>query len=86
MQTLWIVGAFLLGYGLCAVTAIGGPMTLASARRRGFWVGWEAREKYPPDARQRTFADVTRLLAEDNCPNHASRAPVKTADKDHFVN
>lgn len=59
MQTLWTLIAFLLGYGLCAVTA------LASARRSGFWVGWEAREKYPASALSRTPEEVSKILAEE---------------------
>ena len=30
MQNLLILGALLLGYGLCALTAIGGPVSLAT--------------------------------------------------------
>ena len=65
-MTLWIIGAFLAGYVLSAVTSMGGPVSLAMARRRGFWVGWEARERYPSNALPRTRAEVAALLAEDD--------------------
>lgn len=32
MLNLWIFGAFLLGYALCAVTSMGGPVSLAMIR------------------------------------------------------
>ena len=65
MLNLLIFGAFLLGYAVCTIASTGGPASLAMARRRGFWVGWEAREKYPANALPRTSAEVTQLLAED---------------------
>lgn len=65
MDNLWPLGAFLLGYALSALTSMGGPVSLARARRGGFWVGWEAREKYPADALPRTRQEVAKLLAED---------------------
>lgn len=65
MTNLWIFGAFLLGCALSVITSTGGPVALGMARRRGFWVGWHAREKYPVGARPRTRAEVARLLTED---------------------
>ena len=61
-------------------------MSLATARRRGFWAGWEAREKYPADARPRTYAEVTRLLAEDGHANARPRTRTETADKERLMN
>src|SRR4029077_12215333 len=65
MDNFWIFVAALLGYAVSALTSMGGPLSLALARRRGFWVGWEAREKYPADAPPRTRQQVAQLLAED---------------------
>lgn len=65
MMDICILGAFLLGFSLCALTTLGGPVSLASAQRRGFHVGWEAREKYPAHASSKTRAEIARLLAED---------------------
>jgi hypothetical protein len=65
-MSLLITGAFILGYALSALTSMGGPLSLAMARRRGFRVGWAAREKYPADAQPRTYAEVRQLLAEDD--------------------
>lgn len=65
MDNLWPLIAFLLGYALASITAMGGPVSLAMARRRGFWVGWEARERYPADALPRTRQEIAKLLAED---------------------
>jgi hypothetical protein len=65
MLNLWILGAFLLGYALSAVISRGGPVSLAMAQQRAFWVGWKARKKYPANALPRTRAEVNRLLAED---------------------
>lgn len=63
---MWILGSFLIGFLLACVVNATGPVSLGMARRRGFRVGWDARERYPPDAMPRTRREMNDLIGEDN--------------------
>lgn len=63
-MNMWMVGSFLVGFLLAYVVNSKGPLSLAMARRRGFWIGWEAREGYPEDALPRTRSEANAIIAE----------------------
>ncbi len=62
---LLMFGSFTIGFLLAMGISSGGPVAALLARRRGFMVGWELRERHPADASPRTMREIDRAIRDD---------------------